>query len=170
MTATSYILRKFLYWFFLAGFVTLAAITTLHPEVALWLGDVRYFLVGGAVMSIWVAILYARHKDSGRKWFKAFVDLIWNSWSFFAVILIFYAMTNQAPEGIAVPWSLDLPEILSKPTALVQTIWFSLITTAAAFRIGIALAESFPRWERDTARCAYNAPQAAPAPSNESQA
>ena len=169
MTATSYILRKFLYWFFLAGFVTLAAITTLQPEDALWLGQVRCFLVGGAVESILVAILYARHKDGGRKWFKAFVNLMWNSWSFFAVIIIFYAMMNRAPEGTSAPWVLNLAKILSETDALVQTIWFSLITTAAACRIGIALAESFPRWERDTARCACNAPQAAPAPSNESQ-
>jgi hypothetical protein len=170
MTATSYLLRKFLYWFFLAGFVTLAAITTLHPKVAPWPGNVPYFLLSGAVMSICVAILYARHKDSGRKWFKAFVDLIWNSWSFFVVIIIFYAITGQAYKG---PWAtpvLDLPKIISETPPLVQVIWSSIITTAAAFRIGIALAESFPRWERDAARCACNAPQAAPAPSNESQA
>ena len=170
MTATSYLLRKFLYWFFLVGFVTLAGITTLVGDVATWLGQVRYFLLGGAAGSILVAFCYAGSKESGRKWFKAFVDLIWNSWSFFAVIIIFYAVTHMAPRGISAPWVLDLVKILSETNALVQTIWFILITTAAAFRIGIALAESFPRWERDTARCAYNAPQAAPAPSNESQA
>lgn len=148
MTGKSNMLRITLYFGSLVGLFFLTLFTTTHPAISVWLGDVRWFLLLGALGSAVFAMLYSRADEAKRKWCKSFVDLIWNIWSFIAAIFLFYTVTNQAPPGITAPWVLDLSGILSKPGAAIQTAWFTIITLAAAGRVGIALAESFPKRDR----------------------